>query len=135
MLFGNHNKNKTDTSDKEKLKQIEENRRNIPPLDNLPNGKINWNEISDFILVDMNIVGLFWHYLDDESKTAKLSENSLAVLRLIRHDMYDFFYRHNVKLERFDHWRAMEKYVRKKYGKLSEKALSRLISDYHINDR
>lgn len=119
----------------QKLKEIEENRRNIPPLDNLPEGEIDWDEISDFILVDMNVVGLFWHYLDDETKTAKLSENSLAVLRLIRHDMYDFFYYHNVELERFDQWEAMEKYVRKKYGGLSEKALSRLISDYQINDR
>lgn len=121
--------------DSQKLKEIQENRRNIPPLDNLPEGEINWGEIGDFILVDMNVVGLFWHYLDDETKTAKLSENSLAVLRLIHHDMYDFFYYHNVELERFDHWEAMEKYVRQKYGGLSEKALSRLISDYHINDR
>lgn len=119
----------------QKLKEIEENRRNIPPLDNLPEGEINWEEISDFILVDMYVYGLFWHYLDDESKTAKLSENSLAVLRLIRHDMCDFFGLHNVALERFDQWKAMEKYVRKKYGKLSEKALSRLISDYKIKDR
>lgn len=122
-------------NDEQRLREIEENRRNIPPLDNLPNDEINWDEISDFILVDMNIVGLFWHYLDDESKTAKLSENSLAVLRLIRHDMYDFFYYHNVELERFDQWDAMERYIRKKYGALSEKALKRLISDYHINDR
>ncbi|MDE6732989.1 MAG: hypothetical protein K2J77_08960 [Oscillospiraceae bacterium] len=119
----------------QKLKEIEENRRNIPPLDDLPEGEINWDEISEFILVDMNVFGLFWHYLDDETKTAKLSENSLAVLRLICHDMYDFFHDHSVELERFDQWKAMEKYVRKKYGKLSEKALSRLISDYHIKDR
>ena len=119
----------------QKLKEIEKNRRNIPPLDDLPDGEIDWEEIGDFILVDMNVVGLFWHYLDDESKTAKLSENSLAVLNLIHRDMYDFFYHHDVMLERFDHWRVMEKYIRKKYGKLSEAALSRLISDYHINDR
>lgn len=119
----------------QKLKEIEENRRNIPPLDNLPKGEINWEEIGDFILIDMNVVGMFWHYLDDETKTAKLSKNSIAVLRLIRHDMYDFFYYHSVELERFDQWKAMEKYVRQKYGGLSEKALSRLISDYQTNDR
>ncbi len=119
----------------QKLKEIEENRRNIPPLDNLPEGEINWEEISDFILVDMYVYGLFWHYLDDESKTARLSENSLAVLKLIRHDMYDFFGCYNVALDRFDQWEAMEKYIRQKYGKLSEKALSRLIIDYHKNDR
>ena len=123
------------TDEQRKLREIEENRRNIPPLDNLPSGEIDWEEISGFILGDMGEYGLCWHFLDDESKTAKLSENSLAVLRLIRHDMYEFFYYHNVELERFDQWDAMEKYIRGKYGQLSEKALRRLIGDYKINDR
>lgn len=123
------------TDEERRLREIEENRRNIPPLDNLPSGEIDWEEISGFILVDMVEYCLCWHFLDDESKTAKLSENSFAVLKILRHDMYDFFYRHNVELERFDQWEAMEKYIRKKYDGLSGKALSRLISDYHINDR
>lgn len=123
------------TDEERKLREIEENRRNIPPLDNLPSGEIDWEEISGFILCDMVENGLCWHFLDDESKTAKLSENSLAVLKMICHDMYDFFYRHKVELERNDQWYAMEKYIRGKYGQLSEKALCRLIGDYKINDR
>lgn len=123
------------TDEKRLLKEIEQNRRNIPPLDDLPSGEIDWEEISEFILVDMNKGGLYWHYLNDESQTARLSENSLAVLRLIERDMYDFFFHHPVEHGRFDHWDAMEKYIRRKYGKLSEKALHRLISDYKINDR
>lgn len=122
-------------TEEQRLKKIEENRRNIPPLDDLPDGEIDWEEISGFILVDMGEYGLCWHFLDDESKIAKLSETSLAVIRLIRHDMYDFFYYHNVELERFDQWDAMEKYIRQKYGQLSEKALRRLIWDYKDRDR
>lgn len=123
------------TDEERRLREIEENRRNIPPLDNLPSGEIDWEEISGFILVDMVEYCLCWHFLDDESKTAKLSENSLAVLKILRHDMYDFFYRHNVELERFDQWEAMEKYIRRKYVQLSEKALRRLIGDYKVKDR
>lgn len=122
-------------NDEQRLQEIEENRCNIPPLDNLPSGEIDWEEISGFILGDMGEYGLCWHFLNDESKTTKLSKNSLAVLKILRHDMYDFFYYHNVELERFDQWDAMEKYIRRKYGQLSEKALCRLIWDYKDNDR
>ncbi len=109
-------------TDKKQLPQkIKQNRRNIPPLDDLPSGEIDWEEVSEFILVDLDNGGLYWHYLNDESKTAKLSENSLAVLRLIKHDMFDLFFYYITEPEWFDQWGAMEKNIRQKYGKLSEK--------------
>lgn len=124
-------------NEEQKLQEIENNRNNIPPIDNLPSGYIDWEEISLFILHDMKsqFIGMSWSVLNDESKTRKLSNGALSVLKNLRYDLYEFFYRHDVALDRNGQWRAMEGYIRTKYSGLSEIALSRLISDYHFNDK
>lgn len=76
-----------------------------------------------------------WLILGDSSKTERLSENSLMVLKLLESDMYDFFFHRNVEPDRSGQWSAMESYIHRKYGALPEKALKKLFSDYKINDR
>lgn len=126
-----------DESKVKKREQIERNRNNIPPINNLPEGKIDWEEISLFILNGMarKYVSLDWNVLNDSDKTKKLPVSSLTVLKSIKYDLYEYFFHHEIAFSRSEQWEIMEKYIRIKYHNLSENALSRLISNYHVNDR
>lgn len=113
-------------------------RINFPPVDNFPDGFIDWNEISDFILNDMSkkpYITIYWNIIDSEKATEKLAENSVLVLKNLRHDLYNFFFHNNIAPDRFSQWCEMEKYIRNKHGNVSENALSQIFSDYRINDR
>ena len=107
-----------------------------PKLNNLPEGLIDWLEISDFIvyMLESDIYcKKGWHIINDSSITKNLQANSLAVLHILHDDLYEYFFKQ--KGERFDVWQMMEQFIRSKYRYLSDKALSRIIAVYHIDDR
>lgn len=109
-----------------------------PPKNNLPNDRIDWNEISEFIIdmLDPKYRGTGnkgWKIIDDTYATRNLQENSVIVLKVLCDDLYGFFYK--LHLDRNFVWDKMEKYIREKYNHLSEKALSMIIATYHIDDR
>lgn len=52
---------------------------------------------------------------------------------MIYNDLYGFFYK--LPLERNIVWYRMEKYIREKYSRLSDEALSLIIRIYHIDDK
>lgn len=39
------------TDEEQRIREIEKNRRNIPPLDDLPDGEIDWEEIEGVFLL------------------------------------------------------------------------------------
>lgn len=91
---------------------------NFPMTDNLRDEFIDWNEISDFILNDMSkksYVRIYRNIIGNEKATEKLAENSVYVLKNLRHDLYDFFFHNNIAPDRFRQWCEMEKYIRKCY--------------------
>lgn len=113
-----------------------ENEITEPEKDNLPGGVIDWAEISLFIedmLTSGGDCAKGWRMIDDPFAAEKLQENSLKALHILYDDLYGFFYRQNA--DRSEAWRRMEAYIREKYGRLSDKALSRIISTYRVDDR
>lgn len=107
-----------------------------PAMDNLPKSDIDWAEISTFIedMLEPDIhYKKGWKIIKDPSMTVKLQKNSLEVLHTLHNDLYEYFY--NQHDERLEVWIRMEKFVRTKYKGLSDKALSRVIGRYKIDDR
>lgn len=112
------------------------NEINEPAKNNLPNDMIDWDEISEFIIdmLDPKYRGnKGWKVINDTSATSILKENSVIVLKILYNDLYGFFYK--FPLERNIVWYRMEKYIREKYSRLSDEALSLIIRIYHIDDR
>ena len=112
------------------------NEINEPAKNNLPNDMIDWDEISEFIIdmLDPKYRGnKGWKVINDTSATSILKENSVIVLKMLYNDLYGFFYK--LPLERNIVWYRMEKYIREKYSRLSDEALSLIIRIYHIDDR
>lgn len=112
------------------------NEINEPAKNNLPNDMIDWDEISEFIIdmLDPKYRGnKGWKVINDTSATSILKENSVIVLKILYNDLYGFFYK--LPLERNIVWYRMEKYIREKYSRLSDEALSLIIRIYHIDDR
>lgn len=112
------------------------NEINEPTKNNLPNDMIDWNEISEFIIdmLDPKYQGnKGWKVINDTSATSILKENSVIVLEILYNDLYGFFYK--LPLKRNIVWDRMEKYIREKYSRLSDEALSLIIWTYHIDDR
>ena len=110
--------------------------RNEPEKNNLPDDMIDWDEISEFIIdmLDPKYQGnKGWEVINDTSATSVLKENSVIVLKMLYNDLYGFFYK--LPLERNVVWHRMEKYIREKYSRLSDEALSLIIRTYHIDDR
>lgn len=107
-----------------------------PAMDNFPMGDIDWVEISTFI-VDMLEPDIHcrkgWKIIKNSTMTAELKKNSLTVLHTLHADLYEYFY--NQHDDRFKVWKRMEAFVRTKYAGLSDKALSRVIGRYRIDDR
>ena len=113
-----------------------ENEKTELPIDNLPNGSIDWDEISRFIEDMLNPdyrSEKGWKIIKDESMMRKLNENSVLLLNMLYDDLYSFFYK--LHAERYEVWNRMEHHIRAKYGQLSENAISRIITTYHIDDR
>ena len=107
-----------------------------PATDNLPGGVIDWAEISLFIedmLAPHHRGEKGWKIIKDSSVTAGLQQNSVTVLEILCDDLYGFFFKQHA--DRHEVWNGMEKYIRTKYGSLSEDALSRIIATYQIDDR
>lgn len=109
-----------------------------PISDNLPNGMIDWNEISEFIVDILHLkyrgTGTKgWQAIDDLSITNTLQENSIKVLKTLRDDLYGYFYK--LHKDRSIVWRRMENYIREKYSGLSEEAFYWIIKTYQIDDR
>lgn len=109
-----------------------------PIKDNLPNGWIDWIEISEFIVDILNpkyrgtgIKG--WQAINDPSITNTLQENSVSVLKILCEDLYGYFY--NLHLDRNIVWDKMKKYIREKYKGLSDEAFSLIIKTYQVDDR
>lgn len=105
-------------------------------MNDLPDGFIDWNEISGFVedmLCSQNRLEKGWKIINDKSATSNLQENSVIVLHTLYDDLYEYFYK--LHDDRNDVWNRMELHIRTKYAELSEKALSRIISAYHIDDR
>ena len=107
-----------------------------PAMGNLPDGVIDWEEISAFI-EDMLAPDIQcrkgWKIIDDSSMTGNLQDNSLLVLHTLYDDLYGCFYKQHD--ERLEVWRRMEQFIQTKYSNLSDKALSRVISRYYTDDR
>ncbi len=109
-----------------------------PIRDNLPNGMIDWVEISEFIvdILHPKYRGTGtkgWQAIDDPSITNTLQENTIRVLNILCEDLYGYFYR--LHMDRNIVWRRMENYIREKYNGLSEEAFYWIITTYRIDDR
>lgn len=109
-----------------------------PIRDNLPNGMIDWGEISEFIVDILHpkyrgTVTKGRQSINDPSITNTLQENSISVLKILYEDLYGYFYKLHV--DRNIVWRRMEKYIREKYSGLSDEAFYWIITTYRIDDR
>ncbi len=113
-----------------------EEKKQEPTMNNLPDGVIDWSEISDFIedMLAPDIHGRKgWKMLEDSTMTENLKKNSLIVLEILYDDLYSYFYKQHDK--QFEVWNRMEMFIRTKYSGLSDQALSRVIARYQIDDR